>query len=156
MARYFFDTHDGDEVRDEIGREIGDVQTLRRESLKVVTRRAADDAQDGKPCAVVLNVRDDRGQAVLTVNLVCQVLETATASAPRRSRASRHSRVTSSRTAFSSVAITFVRYRPKPISRTRVARLARTGHTFGEISPRPPRSGVRSRNDARLRDPQLP
>ena len=83
MARYFFDTYDGDEVRDEIGREIGDLQTLRRESLKVVTRKAADDAQDGKPCAVVLNVRDDRGQAVLTVNLVCQVLETATASAPR-------------------------------------------------------------------------
>ena len=83
MARYFFDVHDGAEVSDRVGREIADIQTLRQESLKVVTRKAADDALDGKPCTVVLNVRDDRGCAVLTVNLVCQVLEAATASAPR-------------------------------------------------------------------------
>lgn len=83
MARYFFDVHDGQDVTDRVGRDIADRQTLRQESLSVVTRKAADDARDGKPCAVVLNVRDDRGQAVLTVNLVCQVLEAASAPAPR-------------------------------------------------------------------------
>ena len=83
MARYFFDVHDGEQVHDRVGREIADLQTLRRESLTVVTRKAADDALDGKPSTVVLNVRDDRGEAVLTVSLVCQVLEGSIASAPR-------------------------------------------------------------------------
>ena len=83
MARYFFDVHDGQVVSDRIGREIADLSSVRRESLQVATRRAADDARDGRPCTIVLNVRDDRGDAVLTVNLVCQVVEAARASAPR-------------------------------------------------------------------------
>lgn len=83
MARYYFDVNDGKTVEDRIGREVADLTSLRRESLQLVTRRAADDAQDGRPSSVVLQVRDDRGAEVLTVNLVCQVVEPSLATAPR-------------------------------------------------------------------------
>lgn len=76
MPRYFFDMHDGAEIRDEIGREIDHPALVRREALRVATALAAEEGEDGNQCSLELTVRDEGGARVLSVRLVCQVEET--------------------------------------------------------------------------------
>ena len=83
MPRYFFDMHDGAEIRDAIGREIDHPRLVRREALCVATALAAEEGEDGSACSLVLTVRDEEGGDVLSVRLVCQIRE-AGASVPRR------------------------------------------------------------------------
>ncbi len=73
MARYFFDIHDGADLRDEVGREIGDPLALRREALRVMTALMAAEAEDSQDCTLVLTVRHESGDAIMTIRLVCQI-----------------------------------------------------------------------------------
>ena len=82
MPRYFFDIHDGAEIRDEIGREIEHPALVRREALRVATALAAEEGEDESACSLVLTVRDEAGGDVLSVRLVCRVQEAA-ATGPR-------------------------------------------------------------------------
>lgn len=75
MPRYYYDIDDGSEIRDQIGREIDDPQTLRRDALKVVTALSASEGEDSDGCSIVLRVRDQRGAIVLVLRMVCQVDE---------------------------------------------------------------------------------
>ncbi len=73
MARYFFDIHDGADLRDEVGREIGDPLALRREALRVMTALMAAEAEDSQDCTLVLTVRHESGDGIMTIRLVCQI-----------------------------------------------------------------------------------
>ncbi|SFL45814.1 DUF6894 family protein [Methylorubrum salsuginis] len=73
MARYFFDIHDGADLRDEVGREIGDPLALRREALRVMTALMAAEAEDSQDSTLVLTVRNETGDGVMTIRLVCQI-----------------------------------------------------------------------------------
>ncbi|MCE4225010.1 hypothetical protein HCU64_14715 [Methylobacterium sp. C25] len=75
MARFFFDIHDGVEVRDEIGRELEPGPILRTEALKVVARLMEAEAEDAKETTLLLTVRDSYGSIHLKIRLVCQVEE---------------------------------------------------------------------------------
>ncbi|MBB3903855.1 DUF6894 family protein [Methylobacterium brachythecii] len=75
MSRYFFDIDDGSVIHDEIGREIRDDRTLRREALGVVTALMAAEAEDAKETTLVLSARDEAGKLSLKVRMVCQVEE---------------------------------------------------------------------------------
>lgn len=73
MPRYFFDIHDGAELRDEVGREIREPIALRREALRVMTTLMAAEAEDSQDCTLVLTVRNETGEGVMTIRLVCQI-----------------------------------------------------------------------------------
>ncbi len=73
MPRYFFDIHDGADLRDEIGREISDPLVLRREALRVMTSLMAAEAEDSQDCTLVLTVRNETDDVVMTIRLVCQM-----------------------------------------------------------------------------------
>ncbi|GLS44772.1 hypothetical protein GCM10007884_27610 [Methylobacterium brachythecii] len=75
LSRYFFDIDDGSVIHDEIGREIRDDRTLRREALGVVTALMAAEAEDAKETTLVLSARDEAGKLSLKVRMVCQVEE---------------------------------------------------------------------------------
>jgi hypothetical protein len=74
-SRYYFDISDGTLIRDEIGREIDTPLGLRREALRIITARAAAEADDAKECALQVAVRDETGTPRLAIRLVCQVEE---------------------------------------------------------------------------------
>ncbi|TXN24982.1 hypothetical protein [Methylobacterium sp. WL9] len=75
MARYFFDIHDGVEIRDVIGRELENGAILRAEALQVATALLKAEADECKDTTLVLSVRDLTGAMKLKVRLVCQVEE---------------------------------------------------------------------------------
>ena len=73
MPRYFFDIHDGVELRDDVGREIAEPLALRQEALRVMTTLMAAEAEDSQDCTLVLSVRNGAGERVMTIRLVCQI-----------------------------------------------------------------------------------
>ncbi|GJE75706.1 MULTISPECIES: DUF6894 family protein [Methylorubrum] len=73
MPRFFFDIHDGADLRDEVGREISEPLALRREALRVMTTLMAAEAEDSQDCALTLSVRNENGDCVMTIRLVCQI-----------------------------------------------------------------------------------
>ncbi|WP_342148058.1 DUF6894 family protein [Methylorubrum sp. SB2] len=73
MPRYFFDIHDGVDLRDEVGREIGNPLALRREALRVMTSLMAAEAEDSQDSTLVLTVRNETGDGIMTIRLVCQI-----------------------------------------------------------------------------------
>ncbi|MEE7457561.1 hypothetical protein MPAR168_23490 [Methylorubrum populi] len=74
MPRYFFDVHDGIDVRDEVGRELEDNDAiLQAEALQVVTELMKAEAADAKETALILTVRDKNGGIAFRVRLICQV-----------------------------------------------------------------------------------
>ncbi|WP_232628868.1 DUF6894 family protein [Methylobacterium sp. Leaf118] len=73
MPRYFFDINDGTHLRDEVGREIQEPLALRREALRVMTALMAAEAEDSQDCTLVLSVRNEASETVMTIRLVCQV-----------------------------------------------------------------------------------
>ena len=75
MPRYFFDIHDGVELRDEIGRDLESGAILRAEALQAATRLVAAEAEDSKETTLILTVRDAAGAMSLKVRVVCQVEE---------------------------------------------------------------------------------
>ncbi|MBD8905368.1 DUF6894 family protein [Methylorubrum zatmanii] len=76
MPRYFFDINDGADLKDEVGREIREPLALRREALRVMTALMAAEAEDSQDCTLVLTVRDESGDGVMTIRLVCQIDDT--------------------------------------------------------------------------------
>lgn len=75
MPRYFFDLNDGTQLRDEIGRELKNRNSLRAEAIRVVTALVAAEAGDAKDTTLVLSVRDEAGFIPLKVRIACQVEE---------------------------------------------------------------------------------
>ena len=73
MPGYFFDINDGVDLKDEVGREIREPIALRREALRVMTALMAAEAEDSQDCTLVLTVRNESGDGVMTIRLVCQI-----------------------------------------------------------------------------------
>lgn len=73
MPHYFFDIHDGFDLRDDVGRDLENVEEVRSEALKVIAGLAAAEGEDSDGYAIVLNVRDESGDSALSVRMVCQV-----------------------------------------------------------------------------------
>lgn len=74
MPQYFFDMDDGTALRDEIGRELENDETiLRAEALQVISNLMKAEAEDARESTLILTVRDEIGSIVLQVRLVCQV-----------------------------------------------------------------------------------
>lgn len=77
MPRYYFDIHDGFELRDDVGRDIKDLRAARTEALTVITGLAAAEGEDSDGYTIVLDVWDEAGANVLTVRMVCQLDDAA-------------------------------------------------------------------------------
>ena len=73
MARYFFDTHDGDLIRDDVGLECADFAAI----LKQATAGLADFAKDAVPGAkwreMAVKVRDEQGGPVMQAVLRLEI-----------------------------------------------------------------------------------
>jgi hypothetical protein len=71
MARYFFDTDDGDKAfRDEIGSELPDDQAARNEASHALAELARDYIPSGVPQKnVTMWVRNEQGEPVLQLAL---------------------------------------------------------------------------------------
>ncbi len=72
MARYFFDTHDGDHlVTDEEGLELDGMASVRREALRALADMARDNFPEDELDSIFVSVRDKDGHVVFrsTVSL---------------------------------------------------------------------------------------
>lgn len=75
MPRFYFDIHDGLDIRDDVGRELPDRAAVREEALQVATKLLAAEAADSKETTLVLTVRDETGATPLKIRLVSQIEE---------------------------------------------------------------------------------
>ena len=70
MPRYFFDTHDGQHVIDDVGTELADFEAARHEAmgfLPEIARWAI--PQDGDKQAFTVLIRDEAGVVLYTATL---------------------------------------------------------------------------------------
>lgn len=75
MPRYFFDVNDGTEQRDEVGRVLEGVETLRARALQLAAALAKVEADDANEAVFVMTVRDEAGALPFRVRMVCQIEE---------------------------------------------------------------------------------
>lgn len=75
MPRFYFDMHDGVDIRDEVGRDLADKAAVREEALDVAIKLLAAESADSKETTLVLTVRDEAGASPLTIRLVSQIEE---------------------------------------------------------------------------------
>ncbi|EUB95564.1 hypothetical protein PMI07_002052 [Rhizobium sp. CF080] len=67
MARYFFDLTNGDgPVRDDQGQEVSTREGISREVSRILADIAREELPDRGNGAISIEVRDERGQPVLT------------------------------------------------------------------------------------------
>lgn len=70
MARYFFDTHDGEALlRDDVGIEIDDLERVRAEAIDALPDMAREVLPDGNERMFAVQVRDENGQIVFSATL---------------------------------------------------------------------------------------
>ncbi|MCE4224705.1 hypothetical protein HCU64_13150 [Methylobacterium sp. C25] len=73
MPRYFFDVHDGVDVRDDAGRELEGPEAARQEAVRLAAEYAKDVENLSAGGLLVVTVRDGSGTTVTTVRLICQI-----------------------------------------------------------------------------------
>ncbi|GLS46258.1 DUF6894 family protein [Methylobacterium brachythecii] len=73
MTNFFFDVHDGISVRDDIGRQLPDIEAARREAIQIAAKYAKDPENLGAGGLLVVSVRNTGDAVVLTIRLVCQI-----------------------------------------------------------------------------------
>ncbi|GLS46232.1 DUF6894 family protein [Methylobacterium brachythecii] len=73
MPRYFFDVHDGVEVRDDVGRVFADQEGARREALQLAADYAKVVENLSASGLLVVTVRSEAGETVAVVRLICQI-----------------------------------------------------------------------------------
>jgi hypothetical protein len=73
MARFFFDAHDGFEVRDDIGRDLPDREAARQAAVRLAADFAKDACNLTSAWLIVVTVRDEANTVVCTIRLVCQI-----------------------------------------------------------------------------------
>ena len=70
MARYFFDTSDGNKLmRDEVGIELDDLERVRAEAIDALPDIARDKLPDGNDRVFSVQARDREGRVVFTATL---------------------------------------------------------------------------------------
>jgi len=70
MPRFFFDTRDnGQTTRDEFGRELAGLDAARDLAVRTLTGIAADEFDGSDQRTFAVEVRDERGEPVLTSEL---------------------------------------------------------------------------------------
>ncbi len=76
MARYYFDTHDGDHlVTDEEGLECGGTPAIRSEALNALSDMAHDVVPKSPHHPMLVSVRDKEGHVVLRATLSLDIDE---------------------------------------------------------------------------------
>lgn len=73
MARYFFDVSDPVRVADRVGMNLENLAQVRHEGLRRAAEFASDVENLEEPGAIIVAVRDNEGEAVMTIKLVCSV-----------------------------------------------------------------------------------
>lgn len=74
MARYYFDLHDGAQsVRDDDGAEFDSPEAAVRAATRSATEIGTNRLGRGDTSAVVIEVRDERGQRVCTVKASMEI-----------------------------------------------------------------------------------
>ena len=74
MALYFFDTRDGDDfVRDDIGEELPDLETVKKMAAKGLAELARDVLPGSVKRVLMIEVRDER-RAVLQARLTFEAV----------------------------------------------------------------------------------
>ena len=72
--RYFFDIIDNDSlVKDEQGGEYPDLESAKQGAAKVLAEVAVEVLPSSEGCSLAIEVRDERGDHVLTTTLTFQV-----------------------------------------------------------------------------------
>ena len=70
MARYFFDTFDGEKlVRDEIGIELADLARVRVEAIEALPDIAREELPDGNQRLMAVQARDEENRVVFKASL---------------------------------------------------------------------------------------
>jgi hypothetical protein len=73
MTTYFFDVHDGFDIRDDTGQDLADTEAARKRAVQIAADFAKDPSNLTETGTIVVKVRNDSGATVATVRLVCQV-----------------------------------------------------------------------------------
>ena len=76
MARYFFDTFDGERfVRDDIGVEFESLESAKAEAQRFLPEMASDALPDGNHRTFVVSVRNEAGYVLMRMSLSLVVEE---------------------------------------------------------------------------------
>ncbi|WP_336492312.1 DUF6894 family protein [Methylobacterium nigriterrae] len=73
MPRFFFDIHDGDVLRDDVGHDCPDLQAVRAETQRALGGLVAAKPLDANAIQVRVDVRDDSGKRVVTASLLAVI-----------------------------------------------------------------------------------
>jgi uncharacterized membrane protein len=70
VARYYFDTHDGDDlVADDEGQDLDGLASVRAEALEALASIAKDAVPKANRDAMMISVRDEAGEVVFRATL---------------------------------------------------------------------------------------
>ena len=72
MERYFFDIHDGIDLRDDTGTELPDVVAARAHAISRAAQYVSELDGDGRGGFIVVTIRD-AASTLLTLRLVCHI-----------------------------------------------------------------------------------
>jgi hypothetical protein len=73
MPRYFFDIHDGVDVRDDVGKEFPNSEAARQEAVQLASEYAQFPDNLSASGLLIVSARDLAGSTITTVRLVCQI-----------------------------------------------------------------------------------
>lgn len=73
MARHYFDISSPSRVTDRVGMNLEDLSQVRHEALRRAAEFASDIGNLEEPGAIIVSVRDEAGEVVMNVSLVCAI-----------------------------------------------------------------------------------
>ncbi|KAA2235987.1 DUF6894 family protein [Salinarimonas soli] len=75
MARFYFDIADGDHINtDDSGHDLADAQAARTRAVDALRHIASDLLSAGDEQSLLVTVRDENGDRILTAGLVAKIL----------------------------------------------------------------------------------
>jgi hypothetical protein len=73
VPRFFFDIHDGDDIRDDAGHDLPDLKAVRAEAQRALAGMVATTPLDTNAIQIRVDVRDESGKRVVTASLLAVV-----------------------------------------------------------------------------------
>jgi hypothetical protein len=73
VPRFFFDIHDGDVLRDDVGHDFPDLKAVRAETQRALSGLVATKPLDASAIQVRVDVRDESGKRVVTASLLAVI-----------------------------------------------------------------------------------
>ena len=73
MPQFFFDIHDDEVIRDDVGHDLPDVRAVRAEVQRALAGLVATGPSDANAVQIRVDVRDGSGKRVVTASLLAVI-----------------------------------------------------------------------------------